>query len=37
MESYWDNGIVRLFHGDARDVLAALPAESCHVVVTSPP
>ena len=37
MTPYWDNGIVQLHHGDARDVLAQMPPESVHCVVTSPP
>ena len=37
MTAYWDNGIVQLQHGDCRDVLARMPAESVHCVVTSPP
>ena len=28
---------VRILHGDCRDVLASLPADSVHCVVTSPP
>ena len=28
---------IRLIHGDCRDVLATLPAESVHCCVTSPP
>jgi site-specific DNA-methyltransferase (adenine-specific) len=30
-------GAQRLIHGDCRDVLPTLPAESVDVVVTSPP
>jgi DNA modification methylase len=28
---------IRILHGDCRNVLATLPAESVHCVVTSPP
>ena len=31
----WDNGVVRLYHADARSI--PLPDESVHCVVTSPP
>ena len=37
MKPYWDNGVVQLHHGDCRDVLAQMPPESVHCVVTSPP
>ena len=37
VEPYWNNGITSLYHGDARDVLAQIPAESVHCIVTSPP
>jgi DNA modification methylase len=37
MTPYWDNGIVQLYHGDCREVLASMAAESVHMVVTSPP
>ncbi len=37
MKARWDNGVVQLFHGDARQVLRGLPGESVHCVVTSPP
>ena len=33
--TYWDNGVVRLYNGDARSI--PLPDESVHCVVTSPP
>ena len=33
----YNNGMVSLHRGDARSVLAELPAESVHCVVTSPP
>ncbi len=35
--SRFDNGVVQLYQGDARQVLRELPAESVHCVVTSPP
>ena len=35
--TYWTNGGVDLRLGDCRDVLRAMPAESVHCVVTSPP
>ena len=35
MQPYWDNGIVRLYHADARSI--PLPDESVHCVCTSPP
>lgn len=37
MTPYYERGGVRVFLGDCRTVLAALPAESVHCVVTSPP
>ena len=37
MTPYWDNGIVQLHHGDARDVLAQFEAESVHCCISSPP
>ena len=33
--TYWDNGVTRLYHTDARSI--PLPDESVHCVVTSPP
>ncbi len=33
----FDYGDARLFQGDCRDVLASLPAESAHMICTSPP
>ena len=33
--TYWDNGVTRLYHTDARGI--PLPDESAHCVVTSPP
>ncbi len=35
--SRFDNGVIQLYEGDARQVLRELPAESVHCVVTSPP
>ena len=35
MAPSWDNGVVRLYHADARRI--PLPDESVHCVVTSPP
>ena len=35
MAPSWDNGVVRLYHADARSI--PLPDESVHCVVTSPP
>lgn len=37
MKPYYQSDSVRIFHGDCRDVLKRLPAESVHCVVTSPP
>lgn len=37
MSVYLDDGDVRLYHGDALTVLAALPTASVHCAVTSPP
>ena len=34
MAPSWDNGVVRLYHADARSI--PLPDESVHCVVTSP-
>lgn len=34
---FHDDGQVALWHGDVREVLRGLPAESVHCVVTSPP
>lgn len=33
----YDDGYARILQGDCRDVLRSLPAESVHMVVTSPP
>ena len=33
--TYWDNGVTRLYHTDARSI--PLPDESVHCVVTSSP
>ena len=35
MTPSWDNGVVRLYHADARRI--PLPDASVHCVVTSPP
>ena len=37
MKAYWESDGVTLYHGDCREVLAALPAESVQCIVTSPP
>jgi len=37
MQPHWQTDDVTLYHGDVLDVLAELPAESVHCVVTSPP
>lgn len=37
MTPYYQDDHVQLYHGDCRDVLAALPDESVHAVVTDPP
>ncbi len=37
MTPVFDNAVVQLYQGDARQVLRELPAESAHCVVTSPP
>ena len=37
MNPYWQQDNNRLYLGDALEVLKALPAESVHLVVTSPP
>lgn len=34
---YYSNGWVDIFHGDCRDMLRAMPAESCDICITSPP
>jgi DNA modification methylase len=36
-QPYWTNGLSTLYLGDARDVLAELPASSVDCIVTSPP
>ena len=33
----WSNGIVDLLHGDVREVLSSMEADSVDTVVTSPP
>lgn len=37
MKPYYQSDSVRIFHGDCREVLKRLPAESVHCCVTSPP
>ena len=37
MMPYWDNGTVTIIHGDAKEVLASMEADSVDTVVTSPP
>jgi hypothetical protein len=40
LDPYWqtrDEATVRLYHGDALEVLERLPSQSVHCVVTSPP
>jgi len=37
MNPFWTNGISTLLHGDIREVLASMEAESVHMCVTSPP
>ena len=37
MEPIYDHGDVKLYHGDAREVLASLPAESVERGLTDPP
>ncbi len=37
MQPYWQSPDVSIYHGDAREVLAALKPESVQLVVTSPP
>lgn len=37
MSLYWASSQVALHLGDVREVLAAMPAESVHMIVTSPP
>jgi DNA modification methylase len=37
MTPYWSDAHLTLYGGDCREVLAELPAESVHCVVTSPP
>lgn len=35
--AHYEDGQVKLYHGDCRDVLAAMPDQSVHAVVTDPP
>lgn len=37
MTPYWTDGTVTLYHGDVIDCLRAMPTESVHCVITSPP
>ena len=37
MTPFWHDDHLTLYGGDCRAVLAELPAESVHTVVTSPP
>jgi hypothetical protein len=40
LDPYWqtrDEATVRLYHGDALEVLERLPSQSVHCAVTSPP
>jgi DNA modification methylase len=37
MNPYWESPFLKMFHGDCREVLASMAAESVHMVVTSPP
>lgn len=37
MKPYYDHSGIQIFHGDCREVLPQLDAESIHCVVTSPP
>lgn len=37
MRPFWTDGQATLYHGDALDLLRALPSESVHCAVTSPP
>jgi DNA modification methylase len=34
---FYSNDIIRLYLGDAQDILKELPADSVHCVITSPP
>lgn len=34
---HWQNDLVQVYHGNARDILATLPDQSVQCVVTSPP
>lgn len=37
MDTYYDGGDIRLYHGDALEVARTLPSESVQTIVTSPP
>ena len=37
MKPYYQDDLASLYHGDAREVMAKLPAESVDAIVTSPP
>ena len=37
MRPYYEDGSVKIFHGDVLSILPILPAESVHCVITSPP
>lgn len=37
VKPYYDDGSVQIYHGDCREILPQLPAESVQLVVTSPP
>lgn len=36
-QPYFDDGVIQLWHGDCREVLADLPAQPCPLVLTDPP
>lgn len=35
--TFYEDPSIQIYHGDCRNVLAAMPDESVHCVVTSPP
>jgi len=37
MSLYYEDTMIRLYQGDVMEVLASLPSESVHSVITSPP